>query len=407
MHGICASRSEAESAERRKTMTQETQRISDTQGPARDNPPPEESRDRVIVRTSLVGIAANLLLAGFKAAVGLLSHSIAVVLDALNNLSDALSSVVTIIGARFAAQKPDREHPLGHGRAEYLSALAVSAIVLYAGITALVESVKKILHPTLPDYRASTLVVLVAAVVVKLLLGRYVKRTGERINSGSLTASGSDALYDAILSASVLFSAVIFLLWHVNLEAWVGVIIAVFIIHSGREMLTETVDDILGKRMDRELVSQLKKTICEDECVSGAYDLLLHSYGPELLLGSVHVEVPDTMTADEIDVMERRIAQRVYQKHGVVLTGIGIYSVNSRSEGIRAIRTEVTRLVMGHDGVLQMHGFYADLEKKTISLDVILDFAVDNREALFGEIQEEVQKAFPDYELRMNMDVDV
>ncbi len=407
MHGICASRSEEGSAERRKTMAQETQRISDTQGPTQDHLPPEESRDRVIVRTSLVGIAANLLLAGFKAAVGLLSHSIAVVLDALNNLSDALSSVVTIIGARFAAQKPDREHPLGHGRAEYLSALAVSAIVLYAGITALVESVKKILHPTLPDYRASTLVVLAAAVVVKLLLGRYVKRTGERINSGSLTASGSDALYDAILSASVLFSAVIFLLWHVNLEAWVGLIIAVFIIHSGREMLTETVDDILGKRMDRELVSQLKKTICEDECVSGAYDLLLHSYGPELLLGSVHVEVPDTMTADEIDVMERRIAQRVYQKHGVVLTGIGIYSVNSRSEGIRAIRTEVTRLVMGHDGVLQMHGFYADLEKKTISLDVILDFAVDNREALFGEIQEEVQKAFPDYELRMNMDVDV
>ncbi len=369
--------------------------------------PPKESRDRVIVRTSFIGIAANLLLAGFKAAVGLMAHSIAVILDAVNNLSDALSSVVTIIGAKFAARKPDKEHPLGHGRAEYLSALAVAAIVLYAGITAFIESVKKILHPKVPDYGFASLVIIASAVAVKLLLGRYVKKVGERINSGSLAASGADALYDAILSASVLLSALIFLVWHVNLEAYVGIVIAIFIIRSGIGMLTDTVDDILGKRMDRELISEIKKTICEDECVSGAYDLFLHSYGPERLLGSVHVEVPDTMTANEIDVMERRITQKVYQKHGVVLTGIGIYSVNSRNEGIKAIRAEVTRIVMGHDGVLQMHGFYADLEKKTIHLDVILDFAVENREALFGEITEEVQKAFPDYELRMTMDVDM
>ena len=369
--------------------------------------PPKESRDRVIVRTSFIGIAANLLLAGFKAAVGLMAHSIAVILDAVNNLSDALSSVVTIIGAKFAARKPDKEHPLGHGRAEYLSALAVAAIVLYAGITAFIESVKKILHPEVPDYGVASLVIIASAVAVKLLLGRYVKKVGERINSGSLAASGADALYDAILSASVLLSALIFLVWHVNLEAYVGIVIAIFIIRSGIGMLTDTVDDILGKRMDRELISEIKKTICEDECVSGAYDLFLHSYGPERLLGSVHVEVPDTMTANEIDVMERRITQKVYQKHGVVLTGIGIYSVNSRNEGIKAIRAEVTRIVMGHDGVLQMHGFYADLEKKTIHLDVILDFAVENREALFGEITEEVQKAFPDYELRMTMDVDM
>ena len=369
--------------------------------------PPKESRDRVIVRTSFIGIAANLLLAGFKAAVGLMAHSIAVILDAVNNLSDALSSVVTIIGAKFAARKPDKEHPLGHGRAEYLSALAVAAIVLYAGITAFIESVKKILHPEVPDYGVASLVIIASAVAVKLLLGRYVKKVGERINSGSLAASGADALYDAILSASVLLSALIFLVWHVNLEAYVGIVIAIFIIRSGIGMLTDTVDDILGKRMDRELISEIKMTICEDECVSGAYDLFLHSYGPERLLGSVHVEVPDTMTANEIDVMERRITQKVYQKHGVVLTGIGIYSVNSQNEGIKAIRAEVTRIVMGHDGVLQMHGFYADLEKKTIHLDVILDFAVENREALFGEITEEVQKAFPDYELRMTMDVDM
>ena len=165
-----------------------------------------ENRDRVIVRTSVIGILANLFLAAFKAAVGLLSHSIAVVLDAVNNLSDALSSVITIIGTKLAGKKPDKKHPLGYGRIEYLSALIVSAFVLYAGITALVESVKKIIHPEAADYSAAGLVIVASAVIVKLLLGRYVKATGEKVNSGALIASGSDAVSDAALSLSVFIS---------------------------------------------------------------------------------------------------------------------------------------------------------------------------------------------------------
>ena len=366
----------------------------------------QANREQVIVRTSIIGIAANIFLAAFKAAVGLISHSIAVVLDAVNNLSDALSSVITIIGTKLASRKPDKKHPLGHGRIEYLSAMIVAAIVLYAGLTSLVESIKKIIHPETPNYSIVSLIIIASAVIVKLLLGNYVKKKGEEVNSTSLIASGADALFDAILSASVLVSAVIFMIWHISLEAYVGVLISCFIIKSGIEMLSETLDDILGSRVDRELMSQIRKTICEDKAVHGAYDLILHAYGPEKYYGSVHVEVPDTMTADEIDLMERRIAQNVYLKHGVAMTGIGIYSMNTSDDEIKSMRTNVTRIATSHEGVLQVHGFYADTEKKTLNLDVILDFALDDRVGTFEQIKKEIQQAYPDYEIRLALDID-
>ena len=367
----------------------------------------EDNRNNVIIKTSVIGILANLLLAGFKAAVGLFSNSIAVILDAVNNLSDVLSSVVTIAGTRLASRKPDKSHPLGHGRIEYLSAMVVAALVLYAGITALIESVKKIITPEPADYAPVSIVIIAAAVFVKLLLGAYVRKKGMQVNSASLIASGKDAQFDAILSASVLVSALIYVFWGVSLEAYVGVLISAFIIRSGIEMLLETADEIIGKRADRELVNSIKRTVCEDENVYGAFDLILHPYGPEKLIGSVHVEVPDTMTADEIDAMERRIAQTVFAKHGVVLAGIGIYSMNTQDDAVREMRTNILRLVNSHEGVLQTHGFYADTEKKTLSLDVMLDFALPDRERSFREICEEVRRAYPDYTVNMTMDIDV
>ena len=367
----------------------------------------QESRDRVIVRTSVIGIIANVFLAGFKAVVGLLSHSIAVILDAVNNLSDALSSVITIVGTKLAGRKPDKKHPLGHGRIEYLSAMIVSAIVLYAGITSLIESIRKIIHPEKPDYSPVSLIIIASAVVVKLLLGRYVKAQGEKVNSPSLVASGSDALFDAILSTSVLISAVIFMVTGLSLEAYVGVIISCFILKSGVEMMTETLDDILGKRIDRDFLQDIRKTIAEEPAVTGVYDLILHAYGPEQYYGSVHVEIPDTMTAEEIDRMERRIAENVFKKHRVVMTGIGIYSVNTSNDQVKEMRSKVTHMVNAHEGVLQVHGFYVDTEKKSMNLDVILDFALDDRMGTFNKIRDELQQAYPEYQLNMAMDVDV
>jgi len=362
-----------------------------------------EDRKKVIIRTSAVGIAANLLLGAFKIAVGLIAKSFTVVLDAVNNLTDALSSVITIIGAKLAGRKPDKKHPLGHGRIEYLSTMVIAAIILYAGITAAVESVKKIITPVEADYSAISLIIIGAAIVVKILLGIYFKSTGKKVNSGALVASGEDAKFDAILSTSVLVSALIFVIFHINLEAYVGLIISAFIIKSGIQLLLEAADEVLGKRMDRDLAHAVRDTICTDECVSGAYDLILHSYGPENYIGSVHVEIPDTMSATEIDRMERRIAEKVYTEHGIILAGIGIYTKGGTDE----MRENVYSIIEHHEGVLQVHGYYADSEKKTLSVDVILDFELDDRNAVFTEITNDLRAAYPDWTVLTTLDLDV
>ena len=364
------------------------------------------SRQKTIVKTSVVGILTNVLLVGFKAAVGILSNSIAVILDAVNNLSDALSSVVTIIGAKLGAKQPDKKHPLGYGRIEYLSSMIVAALVLYAGITSLVESVKKIIHPETAEYSTVTLVIISVAIAVKLILGLYVKKQGKKVNSGALAASGSDALFDAILSGSVLASAIVYLIWGISLEAYVGVVIAGFIIKAGVEMMIETLNDIIGKREDAETVKELKQIVREEESVLGAYDVTLFNYGPNKNYGSVHIELPETMTVDEADRIIRRIQANVYQKTGVILTGVSVYSVNAKDSEAGRMREAIEKAVRSHEWALELHGFYADLKEKTVRFDVVLSFDVDRKEAL-KTMYEEVGALYPDYRLLIVPDTDV
>ncbi|MBR6389801.1 MAG: cation transporter [Lachnospiraceae bacterium] len=366
----------------------------------------EQERKKVIVNTSILGIVTNILLVVFKMAVGIISNSIAVILDAVNNLSDALSSVITIVGAYLAGKAPDKKHPLGYGRIEYLTSMLVASIVLYAGITSAVESVKKIIHPETADYSTVSIVIIAVAVAVKLVLGTYVKKQGVRVNSGALTASGSDALFDAILSASVLVSALVFLFFGLSLEAYVGVIIACFIIKAGVEMLIETLNDILGQRADRELTLKVKKLINEEEVVRGAYDLVINDYGPNKNIASVHVELPDTMTVAEVDSLTRRLEEKVYSETAVILTGVGVYSYNTQNDEAASIRDNVRRIVMSHDFALQMHGFYLDMEQKTMRFDTVINFGETPARAI-EILTKEVSEAYPDYRVYISPDVDV
>ena len=365
-----------------------------------------KTRSRVIVTTSVIGIAANVLLVVFKAVVGLLSNSIAILLDAVNNLTDALSSTVTIIGIRLANRKPDKKHPLGHGRSEYISALIVAAIVLYAGLTALIESVKKIFAPEPAEYSTATLIILGAAIAVKLVLGFFVKRQGEKVDSGSLSASGKDALFDALLSSSVLICAIVYLLTGVSLEAYVGVLISGVIIKSGVGMLIDTISDILGKRADPELTTQIRSILNDADEVLGAYDLILYNYGPNRNYGTVHLELPDTMTVDAVDRLTRSLQERVYLETGVILTGVGVYSYNTADDECAKMRNEVLKQVLSHDWALQMHVFHLEPEKKEMRFDVVMSFDVNHTEALktlYGEIGE----LYPDWNLLITADFDV
>ena len=284
--------------------------------------------------------------------------------------------------------------------------MIVAAIVLYAGITSLVESVKKIIKPEAADYGAVTIIIIAAAIVVKLILGTYVKRQGRKANSGALTASGSDALFDAILSASVLASAVVYLIWHVSLEAYVGVVISGFIIKAGIEMMVETVNDVVGRRADAELSGRVKALLAEEPEVRGAYDLTMFNFGPDKDYASVHIELPDTMTVDEVDRLTRALQYKVYSETGVILTGIGVYSFNTTDAEAAAMRAAVEKTVLSHDWALQVHGFYADTQAKTLRFDAVVSFDIDRAEAL-GIMTREIGELYPDYTVQIVPDTDV
>ena len=378
-----------------------SERINPEQNPANG-----QTREKNIIKTSLIGIIANVFLAAFKAVVGLMSNSIAIVLDAVNNISDAGSSLITIVGTKLAGKEPDKKHPFGYGRIEYLSAMIISVIVLYAGITSFVESVKQIIHPETPDYSAVSLIIVAVAVVVKILLGRYVKGVGEKVHSDSLINSGEDATLDAVISASTLVAAGIFLIFHVSLEAWLGAIISLVIIKSGVEMLRDTVSQILGERNDTELARSIYATVMSFPNVQGAYDLVLNNYGPDTWNGSIHIEVPDTYSASQLDQLIREITMKVLSDHHVLLTAIGVYSVNTQDEEVIRTREQVRKIVFAHEHVLQMHGFYLLKEQKAMRFDIVISFDAKDRREVYANVIADVRKAFPDYELQVAMDTD-
>ena len=365
------------------------------------------NRDKVIIKTSIIGILANIFLASFKAIVGVLSSSIAIVLDAVNNLSDVMSSVITIIGTKLAKKRPDKNHPYGYGRIENLSTTLIAVIVLYAGVTALVESIKKIIHPVVPDYSTAALIIVASAVVIKILLGTYVKKTGIKVNSDSLIASGSDALLDSVISASTLLAAFIYILFDIRTEAWLGAVIALVIIKSGLGMLGDSLSNIIGKRISSELSKEIKKTVCSFPEVQGAYDLVLHNYGPDSLIGSVHIEVPDTLTVAMLDKLEHRITEKVLKEHRVILAGISVYAANTQNDKAAQMYSEIRRNVMSHEHLLQIHGFYLDEEHKTIHFDIIIDFAAPDIDEIYQHILNETQELYPDYHVSITLDTDV
>lgn len=359
-----------------------------------------ENREKQITRTSIIGIIANLLLAGVKAALGSFSGSIAIVMDALNNLTDALSSVITIAGIKLARRRPDHKHPYGYGRIEYFGAVLIAGMILAAGITSLSESVKKIFDPELPDFSPIVIGLVALAVIVKFFLGRFVKAQGEKYNSDSLVASGIDASMDAFVSAATLLGAIITLIFHISVDGILGTAISLIIIKAGLETLLGAVSEIMGSRADSEITKDIKKTVASIDGVLGAYDLVLHNYGPDSAIGSVHIEIPADMTAREIHQLTKRIQNTIADRFHVFLT-VGLYAVDARFEQERSL---VKSTAASHEGVLGAHGIYIDPEEKYMSFDTVADFSVKDKVGLCNAIRAELLKFFPGYRIVINLD---
>ena len=360
-------------------------------------------REKAITRTSIIGIVTNVFLAAFKAGAGLIAGSISVVLDAVNNLTDAFSSIITILGIKLAKKKPDEKHPYGYGRIEYFSTILIAVIVLSAGVASLVESVKKIFSPTLPEYSLVTVIIIVISVITKLVLGRFVKGQGEKYASDALVASGSDASFDAIISASTLIGAGITYFLHFSVDGILGAIISAFIVKAGVEMMLEAVSHVIGKRPDSAITGEIKATVNAIPGVLGTYDLILHNYGPDSAIGSLHVEVNGNMTATQLHALTQKIQRAVLEKFHIFMT-VGIYAVEQENAEVISMRSKIGEICKGHEGVVNSHGVFIGLEEKRISFDVTMDFSVADKLGMAQAIQKEVEGTFPGFAVTVNCD---
>ena len=361
-------------------------------------------RTNQIIKTSIIGIIANLFLVVGKAIIGIFAHSIAIITDAINNLTDSLSSGITIIGAKLANKKPDKKHPYGHGRIEYLVSLIIGVIVAIAGVMAIVESIQTLIEKPEVDYSYVSLIIIGLAIIVKVFIGLYFLRVGKKCNSEPLKASGKDALFDVLLTLATVVGIITSFIGF-NIEGYIGIIIGIFILRTSIEILRDGISLIIGERASEEEINTIKEIVCSFEEVKGAYDLIINNYGAGKIIASIHIEVEDTLTAVEIHHLTRNIVSKVYSTTGAILT-VGIYASNETNPEIKEIKDYIYNLIKNEEGINQIHGFYLDEDKKLITFDLIFDFKYDKPQKKIAELISHLKEKYKDYSFYIIQDTD-
>lgn len=303
-----------------------------------------------------VGIALNLLLFAGKWLAGVISGSIAVTADAFNNLSDAGSSVITLIGFRLSGQKPDPEHPFGHGRMEYISGLFVSVAILVMAVELIQSSVEKIFSPEPIDGNPLVVGILAASILVKFYMAFYNKRIGKKIQSAAMAATAADSLGDMVSTSAVLVATVISMFTGVNIDGWCGLLVGIFIFYSGIQAMRDTINPLLGQAPDKELVDQIRTLVCGYPVVRGIHDMVIHDYGPGRRMVTLHVEVDASGNMlkihDEIDNIERELGEKLHCP-----ATIHMDPVETENAMVKELRKKTARLVAGVDHRLSIHDF--------------------------------------------------
>ena len=364
------------------------------------------NRTKEIIKTSVIGIAVNTTLASLKLAVGIVSASTSITLDAVNSLTDSLASLITIIGVKLSEKEPNKKHPYGYGRIECLSTMAIGMVISSTGLFSIFESIKKIARPVSPNYSALALEIVGVTVLARMTLGFFTLKSGKKLDSESLVLSAKDALYDSCISISTIIVALVFILTGINLEAFLGLVFSALILKAGLETLYGTISQLLGERIPVRLSKAVKEAIKTFPEVDGVYCLVIHDYGKSRLLGSAHIEVPESLTALYLDSLERSIAQKVFMDTGVNLVGITVYATNMKSQEAASDKSKVMDLLSNYKGILQMHGFYKDKVDMLVKFDIVIDFDAKNKKAMRNEIAEKVKQLFPGYDVSITVDYD-
>ncbi len=359
-----------------------------------------DTREGIIAGTSGLGIIVNLLVAAMKVVLGLLASSIAIVSEGVNNASDALTSVLTLVGTKLAGKKPDEKHPFGYGRIEYLTSLIIAILIIITGVEMLTSAVERIFNPVEMDISYVALIAVALSAVVKFFLGVYTIKMGKKADSGALVAVGLDCRNDSYVSIITIASAIVFIVFHFSIDAYVGIFTSLLILKAGLEVLKDTISELLGRPGEAELAERLYREIRSTEGVYNAVDMMLHNYGPEAYSGSVNIEIDHSKTVGEVYQFIHELQLRIMHEYNVTMV-FGIYAVDNDHEEAKQARITVSNFVKSHENVKSFHAVYFDHNTDKLYCDLIVDYKLKDWDKLRKDFTAYMAEHYPDKELEL------
>lgn len=360
----------------------------------------EERRQRVGILSGRVGLVSNLFLFVIKLIAGLMSGSISIVTDAMNNLGDSASSVITLFGFRAASKPADKEHPFGHERSEYISGLIISIIIIYVGLQFLSSSFNQIMHPTPLNTSALVFVLLIVSIVIKVLQGQFYRKMAKEIQSNTLQNSAQDSINDVYITTMVLVSSLVETWTGWQIDGYAGGLLSLFIIYSGIQAIRDSIDDLLGKRPSKVEIRQMKDLLDQYDNIVGYHDLLVHSYGPNQTFATIHIEIDDSWNLTRAHHLIDCIEEDFKHKLGVELV-CHLDPIAIQNEHDTAIYRQVKAILKGFN--LKFHDF--KVEHQTILFDIVLpDNPQLTDDALFMQIEQKIHEQIGNYEVKIIFD---
>ena len=371
--------------------------------------------EKVSVRTaygvlaSIVGIFCNVFLFAVKFVVGFILNSVSVTADAFNNLSDAGSSIISFVGVKMAEKPADRDHPFGHGRIEYIAALVVSFLVLEVGFTFLKDSIGKIRTPEALNFQTVSVAILIVSIAVKLWLGLFNRKLGERINSKVMMAVFTDSMGDVITTGATILSLIFFRLTGINIDGIVGVGVALVVMWAGVGIARDTLEPLIGEAIDPEVYKEIKSFVESYDGIEGTHDLLVHNYGPGRSMASIHAEVPNDMDIEQSHEIIDRIEREAAKKLGIFLV-IHMDPVEMKDQRVLQVRDRAVQILKELDPACSIHDFRMVHGENQINLifDMVIPIEYDEemRKELPQKLADRLKESDPRYECVITVEYD-
>ncbi len=364
-----------------------------------------ESRESIITMTSGLGIFVNIIMALTKVFIGVLASSIAIISEGVNNAADVLSAFITLVGSKLARKHPDKKHPFGYGRIEYLVSLVISVLILVTGVEMIISSVKLIFNPEELNISYLSLFIVLGSAVIKFALGIYTMKMGKKADSNALVGVGLDSRNDSYASIITIVAALVFLIFHVSIDAYAGIIISVLILKAGLELLLDTIGDLLGRPGEHELAVEIYREVLATDGILSAADMMMHNYGPDAWSGSVNVEIDHNKSVGEIYEFLHALQLRIMHEHNVTMV-FGVYAVDNDHADVKALRRTINEFVRGQEHVKSYHAVYLREEEKKIYVDFIVDYDLRDWDALRAEFLRYIGGPYPGYEIELTIETE-